>query len=87
MNYDPYDISDVDKSPKQTTMWNYDEPTKLITKCWVCAKEFTPKQFYDYSNSNYKITFEHCGKSQELTMTEAEIKKNNESGHYYAFMW
>jgi hypothetical protein len=88
MNYDPYDISDVDTAKaKQTNMFNWEEPTVLKTKCWVCNREFKPSQVYDYSNSHYRVKFEHCGKLEEKNMKEEEIKKCNESGHYYAFMW
>jgi hypothetical protein len=58
----------------------------LNCKCYICMKDIKPQQWWRYLENHYAIEMSCCGRIENITLTEEQIKKNNESGVYYAFM-
>ena len=74
-------------TPNPTPSNPYTSTNILKCKCWICQKEFTPVQRYDYSSQKTHISMEHCGKSASIFLTAKEIEDNNSSGFYQAFLF
>lgn len=83
-------IADLDMAPDSApAMMFYGDPYKtedLKCKCYVCAKEISPSQRWDYNVNMYNITMKCCGREEVVKLTEDQIKRNNQSGFYFAFM-
>jgi len=58
----------------------------LKCKCYVCEKEITPTQTWEYASLVYRISMKCCAREETVKLTEAQIKLNNETGFYFAFM-
>lgn len=71
-------------------MMMYDDPVAkngpLKCKCYVCEKEIKPYQNYHYGKCKYEVTMKCCGREETVLLSEEQIKLNNETGFYFAFM-
>lgn len=66
---------------------NNEPPDNVLkVRCWVCQKDVTPFQQYDFENAKYKITMRCCDRNETISLTLPEIHGNNASGIYQAFL-
>ncbi len=60
--------------------------TDLKCKCYVCTKDIVPVQRWNFDLNLYNVNMKCCGREETVKLTEEQIKLNNETGVYYAFM-
>jgi hypothetical protein len=65
---------------------DYDKTEKLKAKCWICQKDISVHQMYNFVTAKEKITISCCQKEQVVELTEKQIKETNAQGVYWAFM-
>lgn len=65
---------------------DYDKTEKLKAKCWICQKDISVHQMYNFMTAKEKITISCCQKEQVIELTEKQIKDTNAQGVYWAFM-
>lgn len=86
MNYDPKELDRASGEGMFGEWGESNKSTKLLCRCWVCQKDISPYQLYDFTTGKEKVKMNCCGREEEILLSEEEIKKSNESGVYQAFM-
>lgn len=61
-------------------------PAKLKAKCWICQKEISPFQHWDFMKNKNIIELRCCKREQKIELLDSEIEKSNAQGVFWAFM-